>query len=237
MSVTLFEVGGCVRDDLLGVRSKDIDFAVEAESFEAMREWMVNKGFTIFVETEQFFTIRAHFPKGWEHAGMDTSRLTADFVLARKDGAYTDGRRPDSTAPGTIFDDLARRDFTVNAMARTPEGDLLDPHGGQRDLENRLLACVGNAEDRFREDALRALRAIRFAVTKGFTLSAGITAALASDWLPPLLASVSKERQREEMRKAMHADTLATLDLLARFPKVRDVVFSDGLWLEPTLSK
>lgn len=230
MTIRLFEVGGCVRDDMLGVTSKDIDFAVEAPSFDAMRASLTGDGFTIFLETPEFFTIRARFPRGSERNG-----LTADFVLCRKDGPMTDGRRPDFVEAGTLADDLRRRDFTVNAMARAEDGTLIDPHGGAEDLRTRTLRCVGAPADRLGEDALRALRAIRFCVTKGFTMEPWLRSTMASPALAEQLRSVSKERQREEMLKAMRHDTLATLDALATFPLIRDAVFSDGLWLKPTL--
>jgi tRNA nucleotidyltransferase (CCA-adding enzyme) len=230
MTIRLFEVGGCVRDDMLGVASKDIDFAVEAASFDAMRDSLVRDGFDIFLETPEFFTIRARFPRTSARAG-----LTADFVLCRSDGPMTDGRRPDFVLAGTIFDDLRRRDFTVNAMARDEDGVILDPHEGRVDLLTGTLRAVGDPFDRLGEDALRALRAIRFCVTKGFALEDNLRAAMATPALAEQLRSVSKERQREEMLKAMHHDTLATLDVLGQFPHIRDAVFSDGLWLKPTL--
>src|SRR5688572_2507881 len=118
MTVKVFEVGGAVRDKLLGLRPKDIDFAVEAPSFKAMHEFVSSTCSTIFLIKPEFLTIRAH------HATMGA----VDFVLCRKDGAYSDGRRPDTVEPGTIFDDLARRDFTINAMAFDEEGNLIDPH-------------------------------------------------------------------------------------------------------------
>jgi tRNA nucleotidyltransferase (CCA-adding enzyme) len=156
-----FQVGGSVRDKLLGVKSKDIDYAVECESFDAMREAILAKGGKIFVETPQYFTIRANVPV----------LGATDYVLCRKDGAYSDGRRPDSVEVGTIFDDLARRDFTVNAIAiDTETGALIDPHGGAQDLTARVLRCVGNPVDRFNEDRLRIFRAARFSLTKGLTV-------------------------------------------------------------------
>jgi len=106
--IKLFEVGGHVRDGLLGIKSKDIDMAVEAPSWEAMREFVKHNTKKIFLEKEEFLTIRA----------MGHDGLPKDFVLCRKDGAYSDGRRPDTVEAGTIFDDLARRDFTVNAIAK-----------------------------------------------------------------------------------------------------------------------
>jgi tRNA nucleotidyltransferase (CCA-adding enzyme) len=234
MDIRVFQVGGSVRDELLGLTTKDIDFSVEAPSFDAMREFMVDKGFNIFQERPQYLTIRARFPKGSEH-----ERMVADFVLARKDGAYSDGRRPDEVKPGTLIDDLARRDFTVNAIARTLDGSrLIDPFGGVEDLKNRVLRCVGNAEDRLREDALRALRAYRFMVTKGFKLERTLYLALRSGWLPPLVAEVADERKRDELHKMFVHDNLKTLLVVSQMTNaMQRAIFKDNLWLTPSLKK
>lgn len=237
--VQLYLVGGAVRDLILGLTSKDYDFAVEADSYEQMREFLISEGFTIFLESPEFFTIRARFPKRpWRFAGKQMAVLTADFVLCRKDGAYTDGRRPDEVHIGTIYDDLARRDFTVNAIAQAGDGEFIDPHLGVLHARHMRLIAVGNAEERLREDALRALRAVRFIITKGFMQDAELMAALRSNWLPPLLASVSVERRREELFRALKHDTVRTMNLLYRLPDAfREAVFADGLWLKPTLEK
>lgn len=236
-SVTLYEVGGCVRDELLGVPSKDIDFAVEADSLDTMRDWLEAEGFEIFLDTPEFFTIRARFPKReWTFGGRQMAVTTCDFVLCRKEGAYTDGRRPDEVKMGTIRDDLARRDFTVNAIARRANGTLLDPFGGEDDLAAGTLRAVGRAEDRLREDSLRALRALRFQVTKGLTCDEELVDALCSAWLPELLAAVSTERKREELRKAFRFNTLKTFEIIAYLPRTfREAIFTDGLWLDPSL--
>jgi tRNA nucleotidyltransferase/poly(A) polymerase len=235
--IRIYEVGGCVRDGLLGIPTKDLDYTVEAPSFVAMREWLEAQGFEIFVENPEFLTIRARFPRGKSHFGTrDVRGMTGDFVMARKESTYSDGRHPDQVVPGTLFDDLARRDFTVNAMAISPEGELMDPFNGFKDLELKLLRTVGTPEERFSEDALRALRAIRFSITKGFTMHPAVWDALDSEWLPGLLTSVSVERRREELLRAFHHDTEATLMLLAELPEAfREAVFADGLWLKPTL--
>jgi tRNA nucleotidyltransferase (CCA-adding enzyme) len=237
--VNIYEVGGCIRDDLLGIPTKDVDYTVEASDFRYMKRYLENQGFEIFLETPEYFTIRARFPRTWDKfAGRDIKGLTADFVLARKETTYTDGRHPDEVAQGTIFDDLARRDFTVNAIAKDITGHYIDPWQGQQDLKNNLLRAVGDPEDRLHEDALRALRAIRFTITKGFHLDQDLSDALRSEWLPPLLASVSAERRREELTRAFRHDTLATLDALRMAGAVfTEAVFTDGLWLKPTLEK
>lgn len=234
---SFYEVGGCVRDELLGLNPKDIDYTVEAESFDHLSTWLRAHNFEVFLETPQYFTIRARFSKHLTtFNGREVKGLTADFVLARKEGNYTDGRHPDEVVMGTIYDDLARRDFTVNAIAKGHRGEYIDPWNGREDLAKGILRAVGFAEDRLHEDALRALRAIRFSVTKGFTLDAELSDALRSEWLPPLLGSVSAERRREELSKAFKADTLATLEALRlTSPAFMEAVFSDGLRLKPTL--
>lgn len=228
MTIKIFQVGGAVRDSLLGLKPKDIDFAVEAPSFEAMREFVHSSCKQIFLEKPEFLTIRALHPK----------MGAVDFVMCRKDGAYSDGRRPDSVEPGTIFDDLARRDFTINAMAIDEDGNLLDPHHGHRDLEDRLLRCVGLATDRFNEDALRILRAMRFSITKDLSLSMGIQAVFREPeiWVPKLEA-VSTERVREELHKCFAHSTVKTLRFFRQIsPDWEQTLFQD-LWLKPTSEK
>jgi tRNA nucleotidyltransferase (CCA-adding enzyme) len=225
--IKLYKVGGWVRDKLLGVKSNDLDYAVEAPSFEAMRDYVAARG-TIFLESPEFLTIRA----------KDASGEAVDFVLCRKDGEYTDGRRPDSVEPGTIFDDLARRDFTMNAIAMDDAGNLIDPYGGQADIEFGIIKCVGNADDRFNEDALRMLRAFRFVITKGFTCHRDVIAALDDPQMIAKLASVSQERIREEMQKCFSHDTHRTLVLLSEIFHLRNFVFNrTDLWLNVSAKK
>lgn len=238
MRIELFEVGGCVRDELLGLKSKDIDYTVVAESWDHMLAFLDYNQFEVFLATPQYLTVRAKFPRGWSFGGRDVTDLTADFVLARKEGSYFDGRHPESVQVGTLEDDLRRRDFTVNAMAKDAEGNLIDLFGGQADLEARLLRTVGEPEDRFGEDALRALRAVRFSVTKGMTLHEAVVDALRSEWLPPLLGRVSAERRREELLRAFRHDTMATFETLFYLGSAfREAALADGLWLMPTLRK
>lgn len=226
--IRFFQVGGCVRDSLLGVRSKDIDFAVEAPSFEAMADAVVARCSKVFTDNdgfvgEKFLTIR----------GIEPELGAVDFTLCRKDGPSSNGRHPDFVEAGTILDDLARRDFTVNAMALTDEGELLDPHGGQIDLEARRLRFVGAPEDRLREDALRAFRAIRFAITKSFSMTEGTILAI-KEMEPEAFDAVSTDRVRDELFKMFSKDTAATLTILLQFPVLFNVALSRGIWLKPT---
>jgi tRNA nucleotidyltransferase (CCA-adding enzyme) len=225
--MNIFLVGGAVRDEIMGHKPKDLDFAVEAESFEAMKQGILDRGGKIFQEKPEFFTIRANMP------GV----RGADFVLCRKDGSSTDGRRPDSVEIGTLIDDLSRRDLTMNAIAKDQFGNLIDPFDGVADIERNLIRCVGSAEERIFEDALRGLRALRFSVTKGFDIHEDIVDVLESMSFADALSSVSKERQREEMDKMFAFDTVSSMLLLTHFPMVVATVFSDGLRLSATMKE
>lgn len=239
----MYLVGGAVRDKALGLVPKDYDFTVVADSYEDMRQWLMRELHAeFFQEAPEFGTIRARLP--WYHAeAWGTPRkkdVAADFVLARKDGAYSDGRHPDTIEVGTLHDDLARRDFTVNAMAMDIEGNLYDPFNGMASLEDGHLTAVGNAVSRLTEDALRVLRAIRFAVTKDFQLDYDLRTSMThAKVLYNLQYNVSEERVREELVKCFKHDTLLTIKTLERFPLVRAIVFGPdkSLWLLPTMKE
>lgn len=216
-------VGGAVRDELLGVRSKDLDYAVEAPSFDAMREWILEQGMEIFLDRPEFNVIRAR--RGKE---------VADYVLCRKEGPYSDSRHPDWVETGTILDDLARRDFSVNAIARDAEtGEYVDPWNGRQDLEDFRLRAVGNAEDRLREDPLRAFRALRFRVTKGLfidgELNNALRAAVGMD-----MDSVSTERIRDEVFKMFKHNTVRAMEALISYPRYLDIIVDRGIWFKAT---
>jgi tRNA nucleotidyltransferase (CCA-adding enzyme) len=237
-----FEVGGCVRDSLLGIPSKDIDFSVVApkgvfatadSAFLAMEAQLSEQGFQIFESRREFLTIRARVPKG--HA-LEARTTVADFVLARKDGPYSDGRHPDWVKPGTLHDDLARRDFSSGAIAKAIDGSLIDPFGGVLDIRNKILRFVGNPADRIREDGLRVLRGFRFQITKGFIPDDETYAVLRSDLAVEMLACVSRERVREELNKMFMFSTLDSLHLLGTLPDtMAKVIFSGGLRLDATM--
>jgi tRNA nucleotidyltransferase (CCA-adding enzyme) len=233
--IKFYQVGGCVRDRLLGKKSKDIDYSVEAPSFEIMKRAVAIRcganpddeedfNRVIKVVKPEFVTIRAIDPK---LGGVD-------FVLCRKDGKYSDGRRPDSIEMGTLADDLARRDFTVNALAEDENGNIIDLFDGQTDLNNRILRCVGGTE-RLREDSLRMLRAIRFQITKGFWPDKDLESFLMDANNVSLLDTLPIERIRDEIMKCMEFDTLETLHVLNKYHQIRNAIFSRNLRLIPTI--
>ncbi len=228
MSVKFYQVGGSVRDTLLGEKSRDIDYAVEASSFEDMRAAILSRGGEIFLETPQYFTIRAKVP----------ALGACDFTLCRKEHwGYSDGRHPDKVEVGSLMDDLARRDFTINAMAYGEDGALIDPYGGVDDLADRKVKCVGRADERFTEDGLRMLRALRFAIVKGFGLDHDIVDCLLSRrFFEPRLRGVSTERIKDELHKCFQHSTNETLIRLTIYTELRSYIFNNHqLWLKPTM--
>ena len=236
------EVGGAVRDKFLGVDSKDVDFvAVPTQQFDtaddafnALVAHLKETGFKVFLETPQFFTVRAQVP---EDNPLKERTNVADFVLARKDGPSSDGRRPDFVLPGTLMDDLTRRDFTVNAMAMMND-ELIDPFGGREDLDNNLLRFVGNPNDRIVEDGLRVMRALRFHITKGFDVDADTWDAVNSEFAAEMLMKVSIERISDELQKMFLFDTVQSMETLSDVRRsLKRAIFRDGLRLMPTLKQ
>lgn len=200
--------------------------------FDEMRWHLTHRGFTIVHEKPEFLTMRVKVP---------ATGHVQDFVCCRTEGGY-DGRRPGSTQPTTLLEDLARRDFTVNAMAvpvdagMIPQWDeLVDPFDGWQDLRDRKLRFVGNPEDRITEDGLRWLRAIRFCITKDFQMTPETEKAVIYrkyDMDP--LKNVSVERIREELVRCFKHDTLTTLSVLHDCPSFW---LKEPLWLTATLEE
>jgi tRNA nucleotidyltransferase/poly(A) polymerase len=251
----MYEVGGCVRDEILGVPSKDIDFSVVLEDsdmtidppFRIMVKELERMGFKIFLETPEFLTVRAQFPPSYDFSTFDANSnrpnweqrkgLTADFVLARKEGEYTDGRRPDKVTPGTLEDDLARRDFTMNAIAKDVDGSYIDPFNGQADIAAGLIRAVGDPCERILEDALRAVRALRFSVTKGFTIEPVLSQTLMfeTDIFNALREKISDQRIQEELSKMFRFDTTSSLGILNRYEGLTNAMFAGNVSLDATL--
>ena len=182
-------VGGCVRDTLLDRPIHDWDIASQALPEDVLR---------LFPHC---------VPTGIRHGTVTVllDGVSAEVTTYRLDGAYHDGRHPDGVRfVRSLAEDLARRDFTINAMAMDESGAVTDLFGGREDLSRRVIRCVGEPETHFREDALRMLRAYRFAAQLGFSLDAQTQAAIRR--CAPLCASLSRERVREEAEKTLLSD-------------------------------
>lgn len=200
-----FMVGGAVRDALLGRPVDDIDIASDADADTATR---------ILAEAG------AHVvPTGIAHGTITAVLEGESFEVTafRIDGSYSDSRHPDSVSPArSIEEDLARRDFTINAMAYNDRKGLVDPFEGRLDLERRIIRCVGNPDVRFGEDALRMLRALRFAAQLGFSIDEPTAAAIHA--CGQSLGAVSIERINTELSKAICAPGGAAV--LRGFPDI-----------------
>lgn len=240
-----YEVGGKVRDEILGLQSKDVDYvAVPDEKlllthysapdmFAVLENYLKEEGFEIFLVTGDCFTIRAKFPKNHKYEGV------ADFVMARKEIGYFKGTRQPIVLPGTLYDDLERRDFTLNALAKDEDGKIIDYFNGLKALERGVLITPLLAEQTMLDDPLRLLRAFRFSITKGFTISTPIMLTCSMDSVIEKLEQVvSQERIRDEVFKMMKHDTLKTLELFEKIrtlnPKLLEIMFGRGMWLKPT---
>ena len=185
-----YAVGGCVRDSLLGRTAHDWDLCTSALPQQVMK----------------LFGAEQCIPTGLQH-GTVTIKYGGQLyetTTFRTEGSYTDGRHPDAVQfVPDVREDLARRDFTINAMAYNAAEGLVDPFGGQKDLQNGLLRAVGEPQQRFTEDALRILRLYRFAARFGFALDAAT--ARAARQLAPHLDCISAERIQEELAKLLAA--------------------------------
>lgn len=184
-----FAVGGCVRDTLLGRVPGDWDITTSAKPEEVK---------AIFGKTVD---------TGLQHGTVTIIKNHTGYEVTtyRIDGEYHDGRHPDSVEfTSNLKEDLKRRDFTINAMAYSHETGIVDEFGGMEDLEAKVVRCVGKPQDRFTEDALRILRAIRFAAQLGFSIEEKTYEAI--DEIAPNLKKVSKERIQVELTKLLLSD-------------------------------
>jgi tRNA nucleotidyltransferase/poly(A) polymerase len=241
---SFFEVGGKVRDEILGLKSKDVDYVAvpsgmllqnyteASDMFEVLSDYLTAEKFEIFLETPGCFTIRARFPEGHKYQGV------ADFVMARKEVGYIPGTRTPIIKPGTLYDDLERRDFTLNAMARGEDGCIIDYFEGYKDLMKGVLRTPLDCQITFDDDPLRICRSVRFSITKGFTMCDEIVETIKSYDYESKMYVVSSERIREELTKCFKYDTLKTILLLNEFSKLRDYIFNiKRLWLNPTFKE
>jgi len=181
-----YAVGGCVRDSILNREPEDWDITTSATP----------------EQTKSLF--RRTFDTGIEHGTVTVLLEKEGFEVTtyRIDGTYEDSRHPSRVEfTRSLEEDLLRRDFTINAMAYNEEQGLVDIFGGSFDLKNGIIRCVGNAQERFTEDALRILRAVRFAAQLGFTIKPETRRAIRE--LAPTLANISAERIRAELIKLL----------------------------------
>lgn len=196
-------VGGCVRDSLLHRQPKDWDICTSATPSQVL----------------DCFNGRRVIETGLKHGTVTVVMDDGQYEVTtfRIDGDYSDGRHPDTVQfVADVREDLARRDFTMNAMAYNDDVGLVDPFNGYADLMNKTIACVGNADDRFNEDALRIMRAIRFSSVYGFRISEGTNQVILRN--VKLLNLISAERINSELCRLLQGREV--LRVLLDYPEV-----------------
>ncbi|MDD5547661.1 MAG: HD domain-containing protein [Candidatus Pacebacteria bacterium] len=199
-------VGGCLRDILIGQKPKDWDITTNAKPEDIQRIFADFAGATAdkpaTVYENDFGTV------GIKTGSEDETLKIVEVTTYRLEGKYTDKRHPDEIKfAKTVEEDLGRRDFTVNALALSlfgKEGKIIDPFNGQEDLKNKIIRAVGDPNKRFEEDALRLLRAVRFAAQLNFTIEEKTEQAVKKN--AGLLEFISKERIRDEFSKLLMTD-------------------------------
>ena len=209
-----YVVGGCVRDACLGLTPHDFDMCTSA----------------LPEQTEAVFADRRLVLAGKKHGtvGVVTDFGVVEITTFRMEGEYRDNRHPDWVAfVPNVEEDLARRDFTVNAMAYSPKRGFADPFGGREDLQNKVLRAVGDPVMRFQEDSLRILRGVRFAVRYGLTVEEETEKAMLSQ--ARLMDNLARERVFEELCKLL---PLMTAGDLIRFAPIVAAVIPE---LEPLI--
>lgn len=205
-------VGGCVRDKLLGFEAHDYDITTSAKPDEIKK---VFKDFKTILIGEEFGTV-----------GVLINKILYEVTTFRIDGKYLNYRKPENvTFSKNLTEDLKRRDFTINAMAMDFKGELYDPFGGKKDLDDKVLRAVGNPLERIREDAIRILRAIRFAGRLDFYIEDELFDSISFE--RKLLKKISPERIFDEFSKMITSDRPSYYLLLMEDTGILDVIFPE----------
>ena len=234
MKYKLFEVGGKVRDELMGIESNDVDYCVvifpapeitsAAVAFEMFTEQLKSEGHTIYASMPDRFAIRTAFPK--DHPKFP--KMKCDFTLAVKGDAI-----------GDLKDDLCRRDFTMNAIAKDVDtGAIIDFFGGADDIANRLIRCVGYPIDTFKSDPLRIVRALRFSMTKHMYIDDSIWLTISDFYLK--LDSVSDDRLLRELDKMFRHNSMEAFDMLNKLNRFNSELYryiTSKFWFKPNIKK
>lgn len=249
--MNIYAVGGCVRDIFLNRQANDYDFVITLPTdtenpVEYVENELILAGFNVFLVNKDYLTIRAMFP---EDIKINNKSVVGDFVIARKEYCYTDARHPDKVELGSLYDDLCRRDFTINAIAYDLKNKkYIDYFNGIDNAENKILRCVGSPFERFSEDALRILRAIRFQMTLDLRMDNKLIEFFYPFYNDSLynmsvehikilnkLDNISIDRIRDELTKIATVDVEKIHKMFNLYSmKLWKHIFRNNLWLMPT---
>ena len=208
-------VGGCVRDLLVGREPKDWDVTTNASPEQIQ---------AVFPDS---FYENDYGTVGVKTGSADERTAIVEVTPYRTESAYSDKRRPDIVAFGTsLLEDLARRDFTINAIALDADkGHIVDPYDGQKDIKDKIVRAVGNASERFNEDALRMLRAVRFVAELGFGIDGDTAAAISKN--SKHLDHISRERVRDELVRILNSSQPMSALVLAQQLGILEFIAAD----------
>ena len=211
-----YVVGGCVRDSIIGLVPHDWDICTSA----------------LPEQTVEIFSDYKIIPTGLKHGTVTIVVDDEQYEVTtyRIDGKYKDNRHPlEVTFTSSLKEDLRRRDFTINAMAYNPSVGLIDYFGGKRDIKNKVIKCVGKPDDRFNEDALRILRAIRFSITLGYNIDSKALQSIYKN--KNLLKNISMERINAETIKALSCGYSIVLGKILQIvvPELTDIVVNNAM--------
>ena len=239
----LYKVGGVVRDSILGIKSKDIDYSFIFEEIDTsispdeyfikMKDILEGIGVEIFQLRPDCFTIRGRLNGEY-----------VDYVMGRKETYPNSNSRIPKVEMGDLYEELKRRDFTMNAIAEDEDGNLIDPFDGIGAIKRKTLRCPISPNKSFNDDPLRMLRGLRFSITKGFKMTEEVLNVIRYDkvmW-EKFNSVVSEERIREEVFKMMNHDSIETMKLLVELDKKSNIsilerIFRNSMWLKPTFEK
>jgi len=219
-------VGGYVRDKLLRINNNDVDYLVVPNDhcisqnvFDLLCKYLINNNYVIIQKKEEHLCIKTK--------NINTKQIN-DFVLARKDIYYPSLSRRPQVVQGTLYDDLIRRDFTINSLAiNVKTNEIVDVCDGQIDLRNKILRTPIDPKITLLEDPLRILRGFRFSVTHGFTLCDEFMEAIKNkDIWSKFYNVVSVDRIREEFNKMFSQNTPETLNILCKIKEVNCEAYS-----------
>ncbi|MFW5887698.1 MAG: hypothetical protein ACOCUH_02760 [Bacteriovoracia bacterium] len=212
--ITIYEVGGSLRDELLGKSNVDKDLVAVTSSFENLRQYIRSTAQKVFLEKPEFGIIRY----------LDSDDSPCDISLAVK-------KRDDKghiLELGSIENDLCLRDFTINAMARKIEtGEVFDPFNGKKDIETKTIKTVRSIEETFMADPVRIIRALRFKIQLGFEFAHDLSQFLYTNGDFSTLKNINRERIRQELDKALAISTHQMLNEIYKMSSsFRDIIFS-----------
>lgn len=179
----IYKVGGCVRNHILNIKANDIDYVYISDNlhqtvsngFLEMKNWLNLNNFSIFLENEDMLTIRARF------LSKENKSITADFVLARREISYDNNSRKPEICLGTLYDDLLRRDLTINALAMDDDNNIIDLFNGVEDIKNKILKTPQDPLISMSDDPLRVLRVLRFTVQLNFKIDDSLMTNMANE--------------------------------------------------------